>query len=90
MALQHGAIRFYHTDTLTLLNLVHLPSSTPSQMDCKLSTECCQATCYLDFTLQTGEGIFDKLKGSMDKARMVGSRVVPHLSQNGSRRAEVS
>lgn len=44
----------------------------------------------VEFALQTGEGIFDKLKGSMDKARMVGSRVVPHLSQNDSRHAQVS
>lgn len=44
----------------------------------------------VDLTSQAGEGIFDKLKGSMDKARMVGSRVVPHLSQNGGHRAQVS
>lgn len=33
-------------------------------------------------TSETGEGIFDKLKGSMDKARMMGSRVVPNFGQH--------
>lgn len=39
-------------------------------------------------TSETGEGIFDKLKGSMDKARMMGSRVVPNFGQNNPRHAQ--
>lgn len=41
-------------------------------------------------TSETGEGIFDKLKGSMDKARMMGSRVVPNFGQNNPRHAQVT
>lgn len=41
-------------------------------------------------TSETGEGIFNKLKGSMDKARQMGSRVVPHFGPNNDYHAQVS
>ena len=40
-------------------------------------------------TSETGEGIFNKLKGSVDKARCMGSRVVPHFGPNNDRHAQV-
>ena len=40
-------------------------------------------------TSETGEGVFEKLKGSMDKARHVGSRVLPRFTQYNSRHAQV-
>ncbi len=39
---------------------------------------------------ESGEGIFGKLKGSMDKARMMGSKVVPRFGPDREHMAQVS
>ncbi len=38
----------------------------------------------------SGEGIFNKLKGGMDKARMMGQKVVPRFGPDRERMAQAS
>ncbi|KAL3146817.1 hypothetical protein ABBQ38_014794 [Trebouxia sp. C0009 RCD-2024] len=59
-----------------------LPNSVPSPLKHRSPREVMPDIPKYGQTSETGEGIFDKLKGSMDKARMMGSRVVPNFGQH--------